>query len=498
MKVAPEGSPAGTLEFGTSGSRSRQAKAGRAVRLAPGIYAVGATLPPEAVARQHCLAVIAQVWPGAVISDRSAFAGGQPEDGWLFIRHPDPQRRSDLRLPGLTITVQDGPGPLPGDMAMPEGLHLSGVARGLVENMTGRGRPPAGRPPRAAGTTAVEDEIDTLARTGGSGRIRNVLAELDLIKGSLDPGAAETVRARLAEVLGTFSPTAPVSPRLQARLDGEPFDAHRISMFENLAAGLASLPPEPAPALGGAARWEWLAFFEAYFSNFIEGTEFGVEEARRIAVDGVIPAARPKDAHDVSATFRILSDPVLAARKPLSGADLLDLLRDHHRLLMAARPDKRPGELKEEDNYAGGYRFVEPDLLVGTLKRGFEVFSPVTDPLHRAAAVMFLVTECHPFDDGNGRVARIVANAELTAAGQVRLVIPTVYRNNYLAGLTAVSNQAGRGEALLSVLRFTQRWVAAVDWSGFEQADADVRASHAYIDPGIAESTGQRLRIPGR
>ena len=32
-----------------------------------------------------------------------------------------------------------------------------------------------------------------------------------------------------------------------------------------------------------------MPFFESYFSNFIEGTEFGVEEARKIAVDGEVP-----------------------------------------------------------------------------------------------------------------------------------------------------------------------------------------------------------------
>ena len=37
------------------------------------------------------------------------------------------------------------------------------------------------------------------------------------------------------------------------------------------------------------------------------------------------------------------------------------------------------------------------------------------------------------FDDGNGRLARIMVNAELSAAGQVRVVIPTSFRDNYLA-----------------------------------------------------------------
>jgi hypothetical protein len=54
---------------------SRLAKAGKAQRLAAGLYAVGATLPPEQVARHHLHEVVASVWPGAVLSHRTALTG---------------------------------------------------------------------------------------------------------------------------------------------------------------------------------------------------------------------------------------------------------------------------------------------------------------------------------------------------------------------------------------------------------------------------------------
>jgi fido (protein-threonine AMPylation protein) len=164
---------------------------------------------------------------------------------------------------------------------------------------------------------------------------------------------------------------------------------------------------------------------------------------------------------------------------------------------MAARPEKPPGELKEKPNHAGGYTFVDPLLVEGTLRRGFDVFASITDPFQRAVALMLLVTECHPFDDGNGRVARILANGALSAAGQVRLVIPTVYRNNYLTGLAGVSNGNGRGETLVAVLAFAQRWTAAMDWTGFEAADNTLRRLDAYMDPGLADAAGIRLQLPG-
>ena len=254
--------------------------------------------------------------------------------------------------------------------------------------------------------------------------------------------------------------------------------------------------PVPAPALGGPERWQWLPFVESYFSNFIEGTEFGVEGARRIAIEGDLPADRPKDAHDVAATFRIASDPDLSRRAPISSKELIVLLCEQHATLMAARQDKRPGLFKERPNYAGGYQFVHPDLLEGTLSRGFDCFAAVIDPFQRAAALMLLVTECHPFDDGNGRMARLIANAALSAAGQVRIVIPTVYRNNYLSGLGAVSNGSGRGETLVSVLRFAQKWASRIDWSTFEVADEQMHRTNAYLDAGRAELEGMPLRLP--
>lgn len=162
---------------------------------------------------------------------------------------------------------------------------------------------------------------------------------------------------------------------------------------------------------------------------------------------------------------------------------------------MAAGPDKRPGLFKTEPRSAGSYRFVDPELLLGTLRHGFVSAVPLTDPLHRAIAMMFLLTECHPLDDGNGRIARLIANAELSRAGQIRLIL-TAYRNNYLAALTGASLCAGRGQLLIAVLDYAQRCPAAVDWRSFDSARDDIERCNGFLDPAIAESTGRRLRLP--
>jgi hypothetical protein len=494
MNVAPLGPPAGELARvdGPNRSRlSRLAKAGRALRLTAGLYAVGATLAPEQVAHHHRFDIIAQVWPGGVLCGLTALSQGAPRDGQMFVAHPSPPRTTPLRLPGLTVTAVVGPAALPADVALPVGVFLAGGARALVENVDTQGR----RPRHRAGTAAVEDRIDEMARQGGAGAIQKVLTELDVIAGKFDPRAVDLVRERLAAVLGT-STGGIRSPRLAARLSEDPYDEHRLDLLAAILRTLERTAPAPRAEGGPASRWEWQAFFEAYFSNFIEGTEFGVAEARRIAVDGEVPATRPADAHDVAATYRQACDAFERAHVPKDRNSLLESLQLRHADLMAARPDKRPGLFKSDPNYAGGYEFVPPDLVRGTLLRGFDLLTGVTDPFARAVAMMVLITEVHPFDDGNGRIARLAANAELSHAGQVRLVIPTSYRDNYLSALRAISNGHGDGQSLIAVLDFAQRWTAAVDWSSYDAAHAQVEAANGYVPAAEAESSGRRLRFP--
>jgi prophage maintenance system killer protein len=238
-----------------------------------------------------------------------------------------------------------------------------------------------------------------------------------------------------------------------------------------------------------------LPFFEAYFSNFIEGTEFAVDEAEDIVFRGLIPKSRPEDAHDVLGTWRVVSDESEMSRVARSFEQLAELLKSRHAAIMGGRPDKRPGQFKTEPNRAGSTLFVAPELLQGTLDKGFEIYRGLTSPLHRAIVMMFLISEVHPFADGNGRVARIMMNAELVAAGESRIIIPTVYRNNYLMALKALSQNKLTG-ALVRVIDFAQRYTAAIDFHELHAARVILEQTHAFADPNEAEAAGIRLVLP--
>ena len=321
-----------------------------------------------------------------------------------------------------------------------------------------------------------------------------MFAEFDQIRGYFPPAAVEAVRALLAAAQGTYQGQQIASKHLSAHVSGSPYDATRSTLFDSISAELSNLAPVVRPVPTSTTQ-TWLPFFEAYFSNYIEGTRFSVDEAYDIAINNQIPAARPADAHDITATYQIVNDRKLMTQTPRDADEFIDLLQDRHRVLMAGRPGKNPGVFKAAPNYAGMTSFVAPAHVEGTLREGWGRISTIVDPFHRAVMMMFVVSECHPFDDGNGRVARILTNAELFARGQHRIVIPNSYRNNYLAALTAATNN-NSVHSLVAVLDFSRQLVSLIDWDDWERCIAQLNESNAFADPGVAELSGQRLRLP--
>ena len=92
-----------------------------------------------------------------------------------------------------------------------------------------------------------------------------------------------------------------------ARAAGRPYDARRIDLFVALHADLAKQAPVPRPDPARAGEDSLLPFFDAYFSNFIEGTEFEVDEVRAIVFEGRLPQERPEDAHSYLTGLKALS-----------------------------------------------------------------------------------------------------------------------------------------------------------------------------------------------
>ncbi|MGH7971930.1 MAG: Fic family protein, partial [Limisphaerales bacterium] len=177
----------------------------------------------------------------------------------------------------------------------------------------------------------MEERLESLLRQGDEASLNRLRDDARAISRELS--MSEEFRT-LDELIGAFLGTreAKLETSLaQARNRGMPYDPERLALFQKLFEELRGRGPVTRPAgnMADSARTN-LAFFEAYFSNYIEGTEFAIDEAVDIVFKGVIPRERPEDAHDILGTFRIVSDDKQMARTPRGFESLVSLLKQRH------------------------------------------------------------------------------------------------------------------------------------------------------------------------
>jgi hypothetical protein len=151
---------------------------------------------------------------------------------------------------------------------------------------------------------------------------------------------------------------------------------------------------------------------------------------------------REDDSHDILGTYHAILESKANPVIPENLEDLARQLQELNRQVIESRQSKSPGEFKSESNRAGNTVFVMPDLVVGTLTEGYEIIMSAATPPNRAALAMFIVAEVHPFTAGSGRTARLAMNQFLTQSGLTRIITPTVYRDDYISALKAMSSNS--------------------------------------------------------
>lgn len=473
--------------FGTSENKAskrlrRLLRAGKVRKIAPRLYTTNLADTPAKVVRDNLYEILGGLFPNAVLSHRTALEG-KPTAKWEVFLTGAYSRT--VVLPGLTVRLLKGPRAGAADKPFMGALFISSQPRAFLENIQRARR--GENSSKSISRKELEERLDRILRLRGE-RVLNALRD-DARRAAKELGLLKEFKA-LDQIIGAMLKTRPAgglkSSLAQARAAGQAFDPERIRIFEVLFSALKKTPlPETAEPHARPEALRVLAFFEAYFSNYIEGTRFEVDEAREIIFEGKIPDSRPKDAHDVLGTYRVVSHLPGPRELPRDCDKFLTLLSVRHEAILNARPETHPGEMKTEANRAGDTVFVAPDLVRGTLAKGFEFYKVLDSPSAKAAFMMFLVSEVHPFSDGNGRVARIMMNAELVAAGLRRIIIPTVFRDDYLGALRALSRRR-EPAAYLRMMDRAQRFSASIDFSVFASARSALEAANAFRDPGEA------------
>ncbi|RUR29224.1 Fic family protein [Legionella qingyii] len=391
-----------------------------------------------------------------------------------------------INLPGLTIKVYKGNNHDFIDQILPN-LFKSNMPRTLLENLsTVRGSSYIGI--KTIGVEGVEKILAKELRTRGEESINQIRDEAkDIAKELGYQKEYQKLNQIISALLSTHThENILFSNYAKAVAQKKPYDEHRVQFFDELTVYLNQCTLLTREYEYTAISFKNLSFYESYFSNFIEGTEFIIDEAEDIVFKGIEVNNRHADSHDVLSNFIITNDYSEMSITPDTPDELIEILQRRHAILMKERPEKRPGEFKIKENKAGNTLFVSPEDVLGTLYQGFERYILLKSGIEKALFMQFLISEVHPFDDGNGRLSRIMMNAELVSQSQYKIIIPNVHRDNYLNGLRLASRDKNF-RTYVKIMDQAQAYTSSVNWLDYGEAREKLENDGANLssDEGI-------------
>lgn len=223
----------------------------------------------------------------------------------------------------------------------------------------------------------------------------------------------------------------------------------RIDQLKSELDTLRPLPPDVVGQVGQKLRLEW-----NYHSNAVEGNSLTLGETRSLILHGITAHGKPMRDHlDIQGH----DDAVKAVEEAAQNEEALNevFIRNLHRVLLREPYDmdaRAPGgRIVKRRISIGSYKTAPNNVLTTTGEVHYftapEVVKPeMTDlldwyrdgeqrgehPIVLAAVLHYRFVAIHPFDDGNGRMARLLMNLILIRHGYTVAMIRAEDRGLYI------------------------------------------------------------------
>ena len=454
-------------------------KTGQLKKLAPRIYTSNTIDSVESIVKRNLIDILAWRYPNAVISHRSAQELRPTDAGEFFLTYNFRKKISDL--PGITININEGPKAIEGDILL-NGIYIASEYRWMLECLQISKR--KGEQSKTLPISFIENRLEKMILIQGEDKLNEFRDKLSQASVLLNmPIEFEKLNRIISALMATHSVNVLTNESSRARATGVPFDAARVELFSTLFDTLKDhFFVERTNKNIDEDSYRMFSFFEGYFSNYIEGTRFTIDEAKSIVETGIAIPKRIKDSHDILGTFTVISNRAEMNKVPSTPEELFELLQNRHRILMREREDCNPGQFKDKNNQAGNTLFVDHRLVRGTLIQAFKYYAALKEPMARAIFIMFMISEVHPFIDGNGRIARIMMNAELFRGGQSRIIVPTVFREDYILALRKLT-RLKEPDAYIRVMEKLHKFSENLYGDNFEDLNNYLTECNAYEEP---------------
>lgn len=185
-----------------------------------------------------------------------------------------------------------------------------------------------------------------------------------------------------------------------------------------------------------------------YNSNHIEGSRLSEDQTRMIFETNTVDAAGCVPVDDIIETvnhFRAIDYVIDKAEEPLTE----DMIKELHRILKQGTKDAAlgwfaVGDYKKRANVVGGRETAAPREVparMNALLSAYEALHSVS--IHDIIRFHHDFERIHPFQDGNGRVGRLIALKECLRYAIVPFIIEDTKKMFYYRGLSEWEREKG-------------------------------------------------------
>ena len=186
----------------------------------------------------------------------------------------------------------------------------------------------------------------------------------------------------------------------------------------------------------------------AYNTNRIEGSKLSYEQTRLIFETNTIGSDKDLNTDDIVETansFFLFDQMLLKADQYLS----IEMVLEFHKILKNGTNDSRKswfrvGEFKSLPNEVGGMETTPPkevEVAMGNLFNWYYSLKTVT--FSNIIEFHYRFEKIHPFQDGNGRIGRIILFKECLMHNIIPFIIEDDVKSYYYRGLTNFTDERG-------------------------------------------------------
>lgn len=185
-----------------------------------------------------------------------------------------------------------------------------------------------------------------------------------------------------------------------------------------------------------------------YNSNRIEGSKLSEDQTRLIFETNTIGAEEGVPVDDIIETnnhFRAIDFVIAHAEEALTE----DFIKELHCILKTATSDSRLswfrfGDYKSKPNTVGGMPTVSPNQVCVEIQKLLTWYAGIEkSSFENIVEFHYRFEKIHPFQDGNGRVGRLIAFKECLRHNIIPFIIEDSKKMFYYRGLREWNNEKG-------------------------------------------------------